>query len=195
MYTDENYTKLRNVEYNKKQIKKIKKKFRGLSPKDINIFWDMDNTLFIFSKNSDDKKSLKMQENEGFFRDLEAMDGGPEVVEELEKMGFNVFILSACCNDTTCPKEKYESIKINYPSIKDENIIFVMNGENKAEKIKSLGLDINRSILVDDYYANLMAWLELGGLAIKKTFSGKKRPIPQIKDFHEIYGILEEVLG
>ena len=38
-----------------------------------------------------------------------------------------------------------------------------------------------------------MTWMEEGGLAIKKTFSGKQRPIPQVMNLVEIFKVLYDL--
>ena len=67
--------------------------------------------------------------------------------------------------------------------------VLVPKGEKKTDYVK----DIKHSILVDDYYVNLMTWMEEGGLAIKKTFSGKQRPIPQVMNLVEIFKVLYDL--
>lgn len=186
--------KLRKVEYDKNIIKNILNTYKGLKPKDVHLFFDMDNTLFIFSVNSRDDISLKLQENEGFFKNLKPMNGAPETLLKLKDLGFNIYILSACMDNEYCEKEKKESLHIHFPFIDEKNMIFTKHGENKAERITSMGIDIKKSILIDDYYVNLLNWMELGGLAIKKTFSGKKREIPQIKEYQVLENILFEII-
>lgn len=195
MYTDIHYRKIRTKKYDPKLISKIKKTFKGLKPNQISIFFDMDNTLFIYSKDSNDELSLELQKNRGFFENLEPYKEGPEVLKKLMDLGYNVFILSACMNNDYCKLEKRKSLEKHFPFLKDEQIIFTLNGENKAEKIKEKGIRIaGRSVLVDDYCVNLFNWMDEGGLAIKKTFSGKKRNIPQVHNFNEMYDILEGIL-
>lgn len=188
------YKKIRKIQYDKSLINKIIKEFKGLNPKDVYLFIDMDNTLFIYSKDSNDELSLELQNQRGFFKNLEPYQGAPEILFKLKEMGFNVRILSACMDNDYCEEEKRESLYKHFPFIKDDEMIFTKHGENKAERIKSMGIDLNKSILLDDYYVNLINWMEIGGLAIKKTYSGKKRPIPQVKYFHEMFVILEKIL-
>lgn len=193
MYTDVYYRKLRTEEYKKSIINKIKRQFKGLNPCDVNIFFDMDNTLYIYSTESNDLASLKIQHNPGFFANLELCDKeSPAVLAELIKMGYKVYILSACCSEAV-KADKRAALAKHFPFLTDEQIIFTMNGENKAEKIQERGIDLKKSILVDDYCVNLFAWMEKGGLAIKKTFSNKKRNIPQIHIFEELFGILKDL--
>ena len=189
-----NKRKCRNWEYCLAQILIIIASFKGFDPSQINLFFDMDNTLFIFSKDGRDDLSLIAQQFKGFFENLEPYPEGPRVLKKLIEMGFNVYILSSCMTNEYCRPEKRESLRKHFPFLKDEQIIFVNNGENKAQKIKEMGIDISKSILVDDYCVNLQAWMDEGGLAIKKTYSGKERLIPQVKNLNEIFGILEDVL-
>lgn len=181
---------LRNTNYDVDKLLEIVKEFKDLDPSEITIFFDMDNTTFKYSVDNNDLLSLKLQNYKGFFENLEAFDEAAEALKTLISLGYRVMILSSCCNDTFCMEGKRESIRRNFPFLKDEDIVFVMNGQNKAEEIVKRGIDITKSVLVDDYYVNLMNWMELGGLPIKKTFSGKQRPIPQVTDLREIEGIL-----
>ena len=164
-------------------------RIKSLDKKDINIFFDMDNTLFKYSVNHNDVLSLKLQNFEGFFENLEPFKEGPAVLKALIDEGYNVYILSSCCNDTYCMKEKRASLKKHFPFIPDDQIILVMNGQNKAEQIALRGIDVQSSVLVDDYYVNIVNWIAQGGMGIKKTFSGKKREIPQVSDLRELLDI------
>ena len=71
----------------------------------------------------------------------------------------------------------------------DEDIILVNKGENKADYIEN----IEKSILVDDYHQNIEDFYNAGGIAIKKTYSGKVRPIPQIESLVDIFSVLYDL--
>lgn len=182
---------MRNIEYNEKQIKEILNNFKNknFKPMDITIYFDMDNTLCIFSYNGRDDIALQKAKRKGFYRNLQCFEEAPIVIETLQAIGFNIKVLSSCINTTYCKPEKIAWIKYHFPSIKEEDIILVENGHNKAEYIE----DISTSILIDDYYVNLMNWMDAGGVAIKKTFSGKPRPIPQVSNLTELFKILYDL--
>ncbi len=178
----------RKVPYDKEKIDKVIESFkaRNLKPEDITIIFDMDNTLCLYSRDGDDATALKLMWNKNYYKNLPCFQEAPAVIELLQKMGFKIKILSSCINSKYCKKEKIDWLHYHLPSIKDEDIILIDNGENKSDYIKN----IENCILVDDYYKNLMDWYDAGGIAIKKTYSGKERPIPQCSSLVEIIGIL-----
>ena len=181
----------RTIEYDEKLIKEIADRFsnEGLKPSDITIYFDMDNTLAIFSYFGNDDEALKKANRKGFYRNLQCFEEAPAVIETLQRIGFNVKILSVYLDTKYCKKEKIAWIEYHLPSISKEDIVLVPKGEKKTDYVT----DIKHSILVDDYYGNLMTWMEEGGLAIKKTFSGKQRPIPQVMNLVEIFKVLYDL--
>ena len=54
--------------------------------------------------------------------------------------------------------------------LKNENILFCRNGQNKAKFIENrLGIKIDRTcFLLDDYTKNLIEWEQSGGTGIKR---------------------------
>lgn len=185
----------RKVPYNTERINEVIRDFKSkhLKPEDVTIIFDMDNTLCLYSRDGDDATALKLMWSKNFYKNLPCFQEAPATIELLQKMGFKVKILSSCIDSKYCKKEKKDWLHYHLPSIKDEDVILIDNGENKADYIK----DITTCILVDDYYKNLMNWYDAGGVAIKKTYSGKERPIPQVSSLVEIVGILWdlEVIG
>lgn len=178
------YTRKRVVDYDEKLVlnafKNVKK-----AGKDLTVFFDMDNTLFIYSTESNDKLSLEKEKNPGFFATLPLMDNAKETIQALKDMGIACKIISAA-DPGRKREEKIISIVKNDLPFDKEDILFVEHGKSKAELLSSMGFDITKSILVDDYYKNLFDWYENGGLGVKKTFSGKKRNIPQVKELYEL---------
>ena len=187
----QNTSMYRTIEYNKELIQEIWNKFSnaGLKPEDITIYFDMDNTLAIFSYFGNDEEALKKANRKGFYRNLACFEEAPAVIEVLQKIGFKVKILSVYLDTKYCKDEKVSWIEYHIPSIDLKDIVLVPKGDKKTDYVD----DINHSILVDDYYANLMTWMEEGGLAIKKTFSGKERPIPQVNNLTDIFKILYDL--
>lgn len=179
---------MRTKEYDELKIKQIIEDFksRNLKPSEITIYFDIDNTLGIFSYYGNDALALKKSQMKGFFRNIQCFEEAPYVIETLQNMGFNIKIITSCINTPYCKAEKLEWIKYYFPTIKETDIILIDNGQNKANYIENP----EKSIIVDDFYANLMNCIDNGILAIKKTFSGKKRPIPQVENLTEIFGIL-----
>lgn len=189
------YTKIRHFEYNKEHLLQAIKNIESAKKEDITIFFDMDNTLFIFSTNSNDNLSLMLQEQvPHFFAKLPMMRYAKETIDALKAMGFKCKIISAAKPGQ--PRiDKIESIKINNLPFDEEDIIFVEHGKSKAGLLASMGYDISKCILVDDYYRNLFDWYAAGGLGIKKTFSGKKRIIPQVKELNELIDLVQKFVS
>ena len=73
--------------------------------------------------------------------------------------------------------------------IHDEDIILVPYGERKVDKVD----DVKHSILVDDYHKNINDWYLSGGVAIKKSYSGKPRPVPVVSNLIELFPVLREL--
>lgn len=185
----------RKVSYNEEQINNVIESFksRHLKPEDVTIIFDMDNTLCLYSVNGDDETALKQMWNKNYYKNLPCFAEAPSVIEALQRMGFRIKILSACISSKYCRKEKMDWIHYHLSSIKDEDILLVENGENKSKYIE----DIYTTILIDDYYKNIMNWYDAGGVAVKKTFSGKQRPVLQVNSLVEIFNILWdlEIIG
>lgn len=181
----------RTVDYDVALIESIKNRFmaEGLRPEDVTIYFDMDNTLAIFSYFGNDDEALKKANRKGFYRNLQCFEEAPGVIETLQMIGFRVKILSVYLDTKYCKEEKVAWIEYHLPSIKKEDIVLVPKGDKKTDYVE----DIKHSILVDDYFGNLITWMEEGGLAIKKTFSGKQRPIPQVMNLTEIFKVLYDL--
>lgn len=183
------------MDYDAKKINEMIERFksRKLKLEDITIYYDMDNCLALFSIHGLAEKALSEMENRGYFEGLPALDDGTKVIPVIQSMGAKVKILSACINTTYCKPEKRAWLAKHFPTISDKDIVLCEVGQVKAEIIKAKGEDVEKSILIDDYGQNLIEWIEAGGLAIKKTFSGKKRNIPTIKNHVEIFKILHDL--
>ena len=177
-----------------KNYQKIKNNIKGIEKKDLNIFYDMDNCIALFSIKGKEEISLEKMFEKGFFSSLKPLDDGIETITKLREKGFNIFILSACISEQ-CRQDKITWIEKYLPTFPKENVILCDVGQNKADIIKSKGIDIKKSILIDDYGKNIKEWISARGLAIKKTFSNKKRNILTIHKHDEIVGIFEDELN
>lgn len=173
-----------NIERIQENIEKFKT--QQYKPEDVTIYFDMDNTLCLWSPFGNTEFALKQMYSKGFYRELMCFSEAPAVIENLQKIGFKVKILSACIDSPYCRPEKKAWINYHIPTIKDEDIILVDVGENKANYIDN----IQQSILVDDYCQNLIDFYEAGGIGIKKTYSGKQRVILQVESLVDIFSIL-----
>ena len=176
------------MKYNEELINSIIEKFRekNYSPTDITIYFDMDNVLCLFSVFGDEDTAVKRMFHKGFYKELPCFPEAPAVIENLQKIGFKVKIISACIDTPYCRPEKELWLKYHLPTLKDEDIILVNKGENKADYIEN----VERAILVDDYHQNIVDFYNAGGIAIKKTYSGKERPIPQVESLVDIFSLL-----
>jgi len=165
----------------KKFMENVKSK--GLKPSDITIYYDIDNTLALFSIHEREPEALAQMTEEGFYRNLPALDDGIKVIPVLQAMGFKVKLLSACIETTYCKAEKFDWIHEHTPTVKDKDVILMQAGQDKSTFVE----DISTSILVDDYGINLTNWMNAGGIAIKKAYSKKPRNIPVINNHVEIF--------
>lgn len=133
------------------------------------IFIDMDGTVADFYQESD---CLERMTEEGFFRNLRPMAFAQDL-QGMANVGLvdakDMYILSACVDTTYCRDEKREWIAEYLPFIKEENILLMNVGENKAEYVEyMLGRDLTKEdILFDDYTKNLNEWEWAGGLGVK----------------------------
>lgn len=153
------------------------------------LYYDMDNTLVLFSQKGKEDKALVECRNSGYYRDLKPFDNGELIIPILYKLGLNPKILSACIDTPYCRTEKYENIHKYFPIVPDENIILIERGEKKSKYADN----IRDAILIDDFGGNLEEWRTSGGIAIKKSSSDKKRDSFVVRDHFEILDILCEL--
>lgn len=189
-----------NTKYDKKLIKKTVKKFkkRELNIRDINIFLDIDNTLALFSQKGGDAIACELAQEDGFFEDLPIFHCVEDTLMDLTRLGANIWILSAYplrpnhedMHSARTEKDKW--IERYIPFIPKERRLLVPVGTNKAEIIDSV-CDRKTAIFIDDYGKNIIHAYEAGIVGIKKTYSGKKRPCPQVRDFYDIFKVLKKL--
>lgn len=127
------------------------------------IFLDLDGTLAKFNV----KNALQRFDKEiGFFAKLGAYKGIEEI-NEMAKQG-NVYIISASPNEQA-DKDKMTWIEKYLNNIPKANRLICRVGENKAEYLKTKGIQIDKSCyLLDDYTKNLTEWETVGGVGIKR---------------------------
>lgn len=128
------------------------------------IFVDMDGTLAKWNN-----VEFEQLFEEGYYRNLEPNKELLNEVNDLIRLGEDVYILSAYLTESKyAKKEKEEWVKQYLPELKEEKQIFVPYGTNKAEYLKEHYSPItNKDYLVDDYTKNLLEWKEMGGIGIK----------------------------
>lgn len=156
---------------------------------DVTIYFDMDNTLCLFSPFGDVETSCRQMFQKGFYRELPCFPETPSVLENLLNLNFNIKILSSCIDSPYCEKEKLEWVNYHLPFIENKNILLLPTNIDKSTLIDSP----YSSILVDDYYHNIIDIYEHGGIGVKKTFSGKTRPIPQVSSLVDIFSVLSDL--
>jgi 5'(3')-deoxyribonucleotidase len=147
--------------------------------------FDMDGTLADFNAGG----GLEKMTEKGFFENLVPYPKGLEMVAALYATNAEIFILSACIPTAYCKPEKMAWIKKYLPFIRQENIILMEVGGNKAsEFIKATESQIDEmDLLFDDYGKNLKDWYEAGGTPVKCGKSYKKeRPYKQLIKFQNI---------
>lgn len=127
------------------------------------IFLDLDGTLAKFNV----KNALQRFDKEiGFFAKLGAYKG-IETINELAKNG-NVYIISASPNKQA-DFDKMIWIEKYLNNIPKANRLICRVGENKAEYLKTKGIQIDKNCyLLDDYTKNLTEWETVGGVGIKR---------------------------
>lgn len=173
-----------NVELINQRIADFQSK--GYKPSEVTIYFDMDNTLCLFSPFGDVGGACRAMYQKGFYRELICFPEAPAVLENLVNIGFNIKILSSCIDSPYCRKEKMEWVKYHLPFMNEEDVILIAVGEDKSKYIENPEC----SILVDDYFCNIENMYDGGGIAIKKTYSGKQRPIPQVESLVDIFSVL-----
>ena len=154
------------------------------------IFYDMDNTLALFSIKGEEGESLEKMFEKGFFRNLPVLENAVIALKVLVKAGFDVRILSACVDSPYCKAEKTEWLEEHFPFIPKEKIHLMEVGQNKAEVMKAQGVPVTGTYLVDDYSKNLTQWAEYGGIPVKKRFSNKNGWENVVRNHLDIFEIL-----
>lgn len=154
------------------------------------LFLDMDGCVADFEKgtNGDIKNMFKP----GFFRNLPVLEEGlNETIEEIQKQGITVKILSKACVKKGDKRfigqmiDKVEWVKEHIPCIDELNIIIQGSDEDKGSIVELY--KHHECVLVDDYTPNLANWTFAGGKGIKRAKRIKpNRPFKQILNLAEL---------
>jgi 5'(3')-deoxyribonucleotidase len=126
------------------------------------IFIDMDGVLARFY---DQAKYLERMWEKDFFWLLEPYTNTVDMVKELLRQEYEIYILSACNPDSFAMEEKDRWLDLYLPEIPQQNRLFCYVGENKADKVPN-GIR-KGDVLIDDYTHNLLLWEEVGGTGVK----------------------------
>jgi len=185
--------------YDKHKIRKELKRFKNqkLDIKDLNVFLDIDNTLALFSQRGKDKEACEKSMQKGFYEDLPIFSCVKDNLMYLTRLGANIWIVSAYPvrnNDDPhgAVQEKDRWVSKHLPFIPKEQRFFIEVGTNKADVMEKV-CDLNTAIIIDDYGKNIEQAYNKGIIGIKKTYSGKWRPCPQIQSFDEIFKVLRKL--
>ena len=183
----------RYFKYNIWKIHRTNRKFRKkhYSIKDIYIFFDLDNTIYLFSEWGKDKEAVEESMKEGYYYKLPIFPGAAAFMKFLLSICNNVYILSKYPR-TGADIEKIKSIERDMPFFPKDHIILIPLHVDKGEVINSI-CDTSRAIIIDDYYENIIDAYNHGIIGIKKTFSEKKRPVHQIHEFYELLFVLKKL--
>lgn len=157
--------------------------------KPVKLMFDADNTLYKFSTYTKEDIAVRDAYTKGFYKNLSVFPEAPIVVENLQRLGIPCGIITGSVNSPWCKPEKMESFHYYFPMIPD-NDIFILDADVKKTSVVS---DIEHTILIDDYYGNICEWYAAGGLAIKKSYSGKSRPVPVITSLIDLFSVLHEL--
>lgn len=178
--------------YNAAYIHRCVNKFRNkmLNYKgERRILFDADNTLYLFSHIGREQEALAGCHNKGYYLNLPIFQEAPDVIRNLQKFGIRVGIATHDPGGYA-KEEKIRSFDYYFPMIEKQDIYLIPQGVNKAEAVAG---DIEHTILVDDYHGNINDWYEAGGIAIKKSFSGKERPCPVVSSLIDLFYVLDDL--
>ncbi len=166
------------------------------------IFYDMDNTLFEMSKplvnvysgrvpvygaikNITIEQIMRKLHEKGFFAQLEPIYRAQQTIRKLHKKGRKISIISQPMLNNYCISEKNESLEKHYPQISLKNTTYTFNKYLLAK---------NNRVLIDDHIEHLENWEKNGGIAIcfergyNKNWKGLK-----IKKHSEIVELIDNL--
>ena len=155
--------------------------------KNLTIYLDMDGVLANFDKAVKAMKHIYEQpwlDIPNFFFNLEPIGNPNQRIEELQQLGYKVYILSKVdiSDHSDRAIDKYDWIERHIPCISKEDVIIVPIDQEKTKYLKS---DISKSVLLDDYKGNLIDWQNKGGIAVK--FGNK------VKTSRSYYQIINDI--
>ena len=179
-------------EYNSILINDVIRDFKQkclLEPEPKTVLFDADNTLYRFSTYGMIAEAKRDMYTKGYFKNLHIFEEAPAVIENLQKLGVRCGIISKAIDSPYCVFEKRQSFSYYFPMIEEKDIYIIHEGEKKTDAIS----DIPNTILVDDYYMNINEWYYHGGVAIKKSYTGKLRPVPVVTSLIDLFVVLHEL--
>lgn len=163
----------------------------------LTIYLDMDGVLANFDKAVQSMKHIYDQpwlHIENFFLNLEPIGTPNQKIEELQSLGYKVYILTKVdiSDNPFRAMDKRKWISNHIPCLSQEEVIIVPINEEKTKYLRS---DIRHSVLLDDYKENLLDWEKKGGISVK--FGNKikmARPYRQIvNDIGNLKVLLKDI--
>lgn len=183
----------RFLKYDLIKIHKVNRRFKKLhlNIKDLYIFFDLDNTIYLFSQWGKDKEAVEESMKEGYYYGIPIFPGAAAFLKFLLSLCENVYILSKYPR-TGADIEKIKSIERDMPFFPKDHILLIPMDVDKSTIINSI-CDPTKAIIIDDYHENIIDAYNQGIIGIKKTYSGKTRPVYQIHEFYELLFILKKL--
>jgi 5'(3')-deoxyribonucleotidase len=117
----------------------------------------MDGVLANFHEHKD---GWKFAGSYDFIRNLAPFIESINLVNEMIKNGYKVYISSLCRNEYA-KQAKIDWLKQYIPNLKEENIIILIGNAKKVENMKT-----RTGVLVDDKEANVKQWRKKGLKAV-----------------------------
>lgn len=183
----------RYMKYNLLKIWKVNRNMRKLKLhiNELFIFWDLDNTIYLFSEWGKDKEAVKKSEEAGYYYNLPIFPGAAAFLQFLLSLCPNVYILSKYPR-TGADIEKINSIRRDMPFFPEDHIILIELDVDKGQVIENI-CGKSKALIIDDYHENIIDAYNHNIVGIKKTYSGKHRPVYQIKEFYELLFIFKKL--
>lgn len=181
--------------YNAELIQQVILQFKEQHMPDepVTLLFDSDNTLFQFSVYGQAQNAIRSMYSRNFFKNLPIFPEGPTVIENLQRLGFRCGIVSSAIESPYCVPEKMQSYNYYFPMISEKDIFILPPGVSKADEMIKIYGSLKNVILIEDYYVNINDWYEHGGIAIKKSYSGKIRVVPVITSLIDLFYVLRDL--
>jgi len=131
--------------------------------KKVIVYCDMDGVLADFDAQENAVERYKIEQ--GFFEMLAPITENIEGLKKIMK-NYAVKILSKSPHENA-DNDKRKWLEKYLPEIKSNNIIFARPHQTKASFVEKI--EMNFSLLLDDYQKNIDEWKNADGVAIKIT--------------------------
>jgi 5'(3')-deoxyribonucleotidase len=128
------------------------------------IYCDMDGVLADFDAVPNAVERYKQEPQ--FFYNLEPIADNVKAIKRFIGKNYIVKILSKSPNENA-DNDKRKWLEKYLPEIKSNNIIFARPHQTKASFVEKI--EMNFSLLLDDYQKNIDEWKNADGVAIKIT--------------------------